>query len=353
MIERWIRPLKPVGLVLLAASVSIVRPQVGRSQEPLRDNRAARRVDIQKVTTLRFQNLTVAPNIETRAFHMPDGGWGAISPVFDGIFPLFSATGTPSGTLGRPGPGPGEFKNPVFAIVVGNQTWVVDPGNNRITAFGAKGSVLGDRTLPGRVIWAQPTADGSALLLSGFFGSPSGTWHTVGRVTIKTTDDVFGGDTGANPNGLVQQHLAAQTPSGEIWAVARAGGRIQILRSHNLGHVASTRLPEDLSQPEAHPPLYSSNEPPAPQVDGVMVDSNGILWIVMVVADAHWRSGLNLRTDPKKIFDTLLLAVSAPDRAIVGVRRLDQNCRAMAAGLISCPNEDAATVDIWRLSIER
>ena len=353
MIQRWVRPLKPVGLLLLAASLSIVRPQVGRSQEPLRDNRAARRVDIQKVTTLRFQNATVAPDLETRAFHISDGGWGAISPVFAGVVPLFSPSGGPNGTLGRPGPGPGEFKSPLSAVTLGKQLWVVDPGNNRLTAFGSDGGVISDRTLPGRVIWVQPTVDSHSLLLSGFLVGSHGVVHTVGLVTMNGAIDRLGGSVPNSKNGWVQLHRAAETLSGEIWAVAFAGGEIDILSASNLELLTARRLPESLSQPEAHAPLHLSKERPAPQVYGVMVDPEGVLWIVMAVADAHWRPGLNPATDTDKIFDTLVLAVSTADRTIVGARRIDQSCQAMAAGLISCPNEDAATVDVWRLSIEK
>lgn len=353
MIQRCCRPSRPVGLLLVAVSLWTVRPEVGQSQEPLRDNRTARRVEVQTVTTLRFQNATVAPDIATKAFHLPDGGWGALSRIFGGVVPLFSPSGNPNGILGRPGPGPGEFKSPISAVTVGKQLWIVDPGNNRITAFGSDGDVISDRTLPGRVVGVQPTVDSRGLLLSGFFVGPSGVVHTIALVTMNGAIDHLGGRVPKSENGWVQLHMAAETLSGEIWAVAFAGGEVDILSAKSLELLRTTRLPESLSQPEAHAPLHLSKERPAPQVYGMMVDPEGILWIVMAVADAHWRPGLNPRTDTDKIFDTLVLAVSTGDRAIVGARRMDQSCQAMAAGLIACPNEDLATVDVRRLSLER
>jgi hypothetical protein len=345
----WTAKGRLLGL-FAASSLLAVQPTSGRGQKLLRDMRNTGRVEAKRIATLRFENAPVAPDIQTQVFRLPGGGWGAISPVFRGRVPTFSAAGSWTGTLGRPGPGPGEFKHPFFAMAVGKQLWVVDPGNNRITAFGPDGAVVGDRTLPGRVIWVQPIAGG--LLLSGFFPSPSGVVNTVGRVTMNKADDEFGGQPGTSNNAWVELHLATETSSGQVWTVSMAGGRIGILRAHKLGPLASAQLPEELSQPEAHAPEDLSGERPAPRVDGVMTDSDGIVWIVMGVADAHWRRGLNPATDTNKIFDTLVLAVSPQDRAIIGALRMDRSCRpvfSVVGGLMSCVNESAATVDILRL----
>lgn len=346
------RPLR----LLVASILLVAEPVLGQTQEPLRDNRTAGQVEVQKVATLRFQSLDVAPNTETQVFRLRDGGWGATSNVFAGIVPLFSAAGSPAGTLGHPGPGPGEFKTPLSGMVVGEQLWVVDPGNNRLTAFTSDGHVIGDRTLPGPVFWVQPAADRRGVLLSGYFGGPSGVYHTVGRVTMDKADDRFGGNTGTSHYAWVQQHVATETPTGEIWAVARSGGDIQILRADNLEPLASTHLPEDLSQPERKGPIDISMVRPSPEVYGVF-DSGETLWMLMFVADAHWRSGLDRRTVPvEKFWDTLILAVSTEERSIVGAKRMDQLCLPVLSAtgaLISCTNEGAATIDVSRLSLAR
>jgi hypothetical protein len=327
-------------------------PIAGDAQQPLHDHRNAEQVDVQKVVTLRFQKEDIAPNNMTQVFRLPDGGWGATSNVFRGVIPLFSSTGSPTGTLGRHGAGPGEFKGPLLPMAVGKELWVVDSGNNRITTFGPHGAVVGDRTLPGAVFWVQPAADERGLLLSGYFPDR----HYVARATMDKANDRFGGDWGTSKNAWAEQHLAAAMPSGDVWAVARAGGRIDILRADNLELLTSTRLPDDLSQPEAHPATSSADHPAAPRLYAVMADSDGILWIVIWLADAHWRPGLNPRADMRKILDTVVLAVSTPDRAIIGEKRMDRMCvpvLANAGRLVSCANEGAATIDVLRLSLQK
>lgn len=341
----------------VVSSLLAAQAILAQTPQPLRDDRTAARVEVQEVTTLRFQDAAVAPDLETQVIRLPDGRWGATSRVFGGIVPLFSAAGSHTGTLGHPGPGPGEFKDPRFAIGVGEQLWVVDPGNNRLTAFGSDDTPIGDRTLPGRVVQVQPTAHGGGLLLSGFFDGASGVVHTTARVSMNGADDRFGGDPGTSHDVYVQYHLAAETPSGEIWAVARSGGDIQILRADDLEPLASSHLPEDLSRPERHEVRSILTERPAPAVAGAMVDAGGVLWIVMGVADEHWRArpDLDRHAQPpvEELFDTLILALSTQDRAIIGARRVDRFCLPVLDALISCANEDEETIDILRLGLER
>ena len=339
----------PVALFLLAA-----RPFASDAQELLRDNRTSGRVEVLKVTTLQFQGAAVAPDLETLVIRLPDGRWGAMSKVFGGIVPLFAADGSPVGTLGHPGPGPGELENPRAAIGIGKQLWVVDPGNNRLTAFGPDGTPVGDRTLPGQVLWAQPTMDGGGLLLSGFFPDASGIRYTTARVTMDEPDDRLGGNAGTSNDAWVQHHVASETLSGEIWSVAQSGGDIQVLRADNLGLIAQSHLPEDLSQPERHAVDLRTERPP-PQVYGTMTDSDGTLWIVLSVADAHWRPqpGVDPRDHVEEVFDTLILAISPENRAIVGVERMDPLCLPGVDAFISCTNESAQTIDIFRLKLGR
>ena len=340
----WDPLVLSIAVILVAA-----HPASGRAQERLHDHRDAGSVEVQKLVTLQFRNLNVAPDISTLVFRLPDGGWGATCHLFGGTVPLFSATGSPTRTLGRPGPGPGEFKNPRWGAAIGKELWVVDPGNNRITAFGEDGTVIGDRTIPGEAFWEQPLPEGRGLLLSGYFGRS----HTVARVSMNAADDQLGGNPSTSRNFYVDEQLAAQTSSGEVWAVAGSGGRIDILKADDLQLLATTQLPEDLSQPEAQVFWDYGKERPPPFISGVMADSAGVLWIVAQVADANWRPGLKAPADAERIGDTLVLAVSTEARTIVAAMRLDRNCEPVINGVISCTNERAMTVDVLALHLKR
>ena len=341
----------------IAATLITAHPILAQIPGRLRDSQEVREVQAQSVVTLDFATLDVAPDIHTQVFRLPDGGWGAASGVFRGTVPVFSATGSPNGTLGRSGSGPGEFMTPAYGVSVNGELWVVDTGNSRLSAFASDGTLIGDRRLPGWVLWAQPTADGHQILLSGSFRGSSGVWRTVARATLGGTTDILGGDVGDSHDAYVQHHVAAQTISGEIWAVAQSGGKIEILQADNLQPLGKTHLPDSLSEPEYHAVTNIVTQRPPPMVSGVMTDSDGLLWVVMAVADANWRArtGSDRTTRPpvEKLWDTLILAVSPQDRAIVGTKRIDGICVGVVGGLISCANEAAATIEVQRLRLER
>lgn len=54
----------------------------------------------------------------------------------------FSFSGTPSGTIGRRGQGPGEFEMPHAFYYLGNQLFVVDQGNRRVQILDTNGNYL-------------------------------------------------------------------------------------------------------------------------------------------------------------------------------------------------------------------
>ena len=72
----------------------------------------------------------------------PDGFIYSLHPR-DAVVRRWSAGGTPAGTIGRQGEGPGEFTQPGRMGFFGDSLWVMDSGLNRVSYFDLEGGFLG------------------------------------------------------------------------------------------------------------------------------------------------------------------------------------------------------------------
>ena len=72
----------------------------------------------------------------------PDGFVYSLHPR-DAVVRRWTADGTPAGTMGRPGQGPGEFTQPGRMGFFGDSLWVMDSGLNRASYFDLAGEFLG------------------------------------------------------------------------------------------------------------------------------------------------------------------------------------------------------------------
>lgn len=77
----------------------------------------------------------------------PDGRMYTLHPQEERIR-VFAADGTPAGTIGGEGEGPGEFSNPAFMGWVADTLWVLDLRGYRFSQFSADGALLGSFQVP-------------------------------------------------------------------------------------------------------------------------------------------------------------------------------------------------------------
>lgn len=80
----------------------------------------------------------------------------------DNIFRTFNASG-PTGTIGRVGEGPGEFKNLRSAGWLGDSIWVYDPNLKRFSIFGPDHKFVRAFRTPTTVIAPAATADSTPV----------------------------------------------------------------------------------------------------------------------------------------------------------------------------------------------
>ena len=337
----------PTTMGLLLAFVSVLPAQ---DRRPLDDRRTEGDIEAFDVMALSFHSLEIAPEIQARVFELPTGGWGVTSTAFGGEIQLFDVAGNPSGTLGRRGQGPGEFGGPVFGIATPDKLLVVDPRNQRMSTFSPELALIADRRISGRIFWAAQANTDDAVIVSGSVGNGD---HgaSIGRIALTEDLDRFSGDLEDHARPRAQVDFAAETPIGEIWTVASSGGAVNVLRGNDLSSRERLRLPMEETLLEAPLRLDITRERPVAQVVGVMADQEGVVWVVVISPDEQWRPGLSRSSGLNMFFDTLVFAIDAASRTVIGEERFDVVCQAMGRQGLSCVDELGETVRLIGLSV--
>lgn len=327
------------------------RRELGRSSD-------AATITMTEVARLSFAGLPRAPDAFATVFRLPDGGWGVSAEPFIGVIQRFDSAGAPAGTLGHRGQGPGELRGLVLGVSVGDDLWVVDPGNGRLNLFSKDLAFRRSRPLPYRVFSASSARRGTGLLLSGFFhpaGADSIGWSSVARVSMDGRADAFGGSIPDIPEKpLVEMQFAAATPAGEVWTVARKGGAIDVLRGGDLAPIEQFRLP-GVPRAEDIPPrlcTLGTHRRPSPEVGGIGIDPHGVLWVLILAADADWTPQMRPSIDGiNSMGDVRVLAIDPATRTVVGERLLDDVCLPAGGSLISCVYEGDQVIGVRKLTL--
>lgn len=348
--------LATIGLIHVACdSVEIGRDQ-GQERTELPDSGGTATVVVDEVVRLSFVELAHAPDAAATVFRLPRGGWGVSSGLFGGVVQLFDSAGAAAGTFGRAGEGPGELGGSILGTTIGDELWVVDRGNGRLSVYSSELAFIDARPFPWRVFSIAPATQEGALYASGFFHPAGGNW-SVGRFSLERAADVFGGSIPAtSETPRVQMQYAVPTGTGEVWTVAGMGGHIDVLRMNDLATVGRFLLPEMARAEEiaSRAEARRSQDPPQPQVIGITSDDDGVIWVVVGVADADWTADLDDDVDGiRSMFDTRILAIDSSTRAVVGQTLLDAVCLPAGRSLISCVHVLDQVIAVRRLRLQR
>ncbi|HEX7050860.1 MAG TPA: hypothetical protein VF188_11700 [Longimicrobiales bacterium] len=353
------KPSRPTVLAALALLLAAAPRAPAQDRRVLDDLSAGSTVSTHSVVQLSFVGLDVAPDVAAHIFRLPGGGWGVSSRVFPGVVQLFDTAGVPAGKFGRSGHGPGELGGEILAVAMRGELWVVDRRNARLSIFTEDLRFAGDRPFhglgAGLPAFIAPAHDGKSVLVSGSVATAD-MHYAVARVLREPGADVFGDSLGRLPlavsQWLVQRRGAAETAGGEVWAVAMAGGAIDVLRSRDLSPVARLQLPGSEMAREARWRGTDLDERPAPRLAGIAADSAGLIWVSFAVADSAWTPGTDPRESLEQVFATRVLAIDPEKRAVVGKVQLDPVCMSVERNLISCVDEVGQTIRVIALHLE-
>lgn len=159
---KWIGSYLPSSTAALVCWAAIVvatlflsSPQPASAQHPVQE--------LTETRSFPHDSTGIFLTYPTRIRH--DAGEVFVLDFHANTILRFSADGTPLGTIGAPGQGPGEFQTSTDFLVHDDTVWVADAGNHRLQAFDREGHSLDviSWNTPGRgfvraeneIIWQQ------------------------------------------------------------------------------------------------------------------------------------------------------------------------------------------------------
>lgn len=305
-------------------------------------------VAMTEATVLDFAGLPAAPDALARVTRRPGGGWAVSGRTLGGPVYLFDAEGRWVADLGQSGQGPGEFAMPPFGAAVGDELWLLDPGNARLTRVDASGEVVAERRVEGRFMGVTAGESGERALASGNFRTAEGAGGTMMWVGATAEADLVGGDVREVANPREQFELAVDV-GGEVWAFAVMGGTVTIY-TPTLELEARATMPIEAMREVPPPgPLDISSVRPPPQVAGVMRGQEGDIWVVAIVASERWVPGVTPADGIDAIYDTRFLRIDPVTRTLTHDGRTDAVCQSVGAGVVSCADDLGEAMRLYRL----
>ncbi len=271
---------------------------------------------------------------------LSDGRWLLNTMTVANAIAVFDSIGTHRRTIGRPGGGPGEFRIVgKFRVDRTDTVRVFDIGQRRMTILSPSLQVVSSRpvevlrtgdleVLPdGRIITAQniPNVSRAGLPL-----------HLVGI------------------DGKIARSFGAENPeyrredSQLMWRTIAPAGGDRVWAAHLAKYVLELwdfegrklrELVRDVPwfEPQNHFG-FRNDDPgarPTPGILDLRMDSSGNLWVVVLVADENWKSGLgNVRgmygrqtrgvSDENAYYDSIIDVIDPATGRLIASQRFDQ-----------------------------
>lgn len=206
---------------------------------------------------------------------------------------LFDRSGRWLRQIGRPGGGPGEYRDvSAVELVAGDSIWIFDPPNSRITVLSPEFDVV--RTLPlGVYVESAVVFPPGSAVVNAQFRSAGFPLHLVGRNMAPTTS--FGSEDpvhGAEAFVLNRRRLA-RGAGPTVWS---AHYQAFIIEQYDIAERLHRRIIRDADWfgPQAISRDITPDQPPLPKITSIRFDSTTHhLWIAILVAapDHHLAFG--------------------------------------------------------------
>lgn len=275
----------------------------------------------------------------------------------------FDSTGAFVQTIGRFGAGPGEFRRASRVIVVeGDSLLAVDDQLKRGTMISP--DLVPRRAFPLPLFPFDIAAVGRSLVVAST-GSPSA---DSAIIVFDVNGVVHAGFTPPSEPGTppLPFRLAAD---GGSFSTVRWAGPLRLERWDSNGTLQQVVQPRsDWTTPFSNAPM-SPDTPPASQVQGIWVTSDGYLGILGLVADPDWADGLGTPVqseggitvypivDRDQVFDSIIELIDPATQEVVATRRFDKEYRLVpfpgVVERIEETNEGALRAVLYNVSWQR
>jgi len=307
---------------IVAAVLLTCGCQAGRDLAPVR---------LEPVVTLGTDSgngsITTSPRVSAlhpRGFRIVIAAASGVTTVPS----VFAANGPYLGSL-RGGPDTNQqFQSPLFArFGPGDSIWVFD-GSGRALVFDAERRFV--RAVP------LPTSPWDALVLadSRMVVAPASADRPMPLLLLAANGDLVREIGRADSTGAAvpATRWIVGADGGTFWSMpTQFRWRLEQWDTSGTSLKVTERAPAWFPE-YAHLLPASHDHAPQPAVQGAWLDPAGRLWVLGVVADAHWSDGLSagragqgsdVILDPDHAFDTVLEAIDVATGQVVATARLD------------------------------
>lgn len=302
----------------------------------------------------------------------PDGTVYTTGGIFPGVVQTFDSAGRFSGSIGRLGDGPGEFRAISAVLPTGTDTFVlIDNAHRRASVMKRDIGLVRSYSIPGGVFPA-----GGAMLTSGrlLLNANVAERSTVGLPLHVVSSQgtllrSFGSVEGyyLAPDLLGASRQMAVVDSEYVWTARRSPYVLELWSVKSGERVRGYSPQRQWWQPDENTGLLSPEHTPPSRVQGIYYDPSVPALVVAInVAGSNWRSALVrqeeregtywLPRDWGAVHNTIIEAIDPRSGALLGSRRIPAYVRGVAStGYVFSYRQDDIEVDrmdLWRVTLE-
>ena len=317
--QRWL--LSTVLLVLAA--------EPGSGQTVLREAEVMREIEGAPIVSMGEEEGQGYVGLVVGVERRHNGEWVVVDQFRPTEVEFFSPSGRWLRALGREGEGPGEFQEAWFlGVLPDDGLLVLDPGLGRITHFDPNLEVIGTTA-------TIPSANYAAFLGSGEVvvsarissrdkvGLPLHTIDQSGQISAS-----FGADPPIRNWGDPLKTMRRISPSGSgaVWSAGLEEYSVERWTTQGRRTAHFRREVSWFPPPEPGKTHDRIRDPPVPWVYAVHEDDEGLLWVMIHVADENWSDafvekmgplGPTKGVDDWNLYRDSILEVIDPRRGVV------------------------------------